>query len=581
MQIKRIKVLIVVAVIVKCQLLIVDSSFAQVNYTSEYKNAKQLFEEGKYNLSMEVFKRTIPYDNVNPYSEYASFYFAVAAFKQKYFSVSKDMLLQIKTLYPKWEKIDDVNYWLSLNYFETGDFFQAIKQIRDLKDSKFAEDAEKAKHHFIATINDRETLMMLREEYPKDETVGKALATHLAQNLKTTADRKELESLLNSYKLDRDDFITPPAKSFFKDVYSVAVVFPFMVSTLDATTSKKKNQFVIDLYQGIALANGELEKEGVKISLRVYDTERQTDKLKSILETQELKNADLVLGPVLREENPLIQEFSRANQVNVINPLANDSDLVKSNLFGFLFQPSIEMLGQKSAVYLSNDLANRKKKCLVFYGANVRDSVLAWNFIRKAEEVGIKVILKQEVFREESSKIEAILATPTEYDEWKAPIQFTIPKDSIGAIFVASDDPVIYTKVVSAVEMRKDKTLILGGEHWLENGSIDLAKFQQMNFVLYAPNFVSVNNTAYQAFNKLFAEKHGKSPNNYVRTGFELMMVLGRSLHKYGVYIQDGFNKEEQAGHLNVGHDFRFTNYNQVVPFVKFKDGSLELIAKH
>ncbi len=567
-----------------CFLFFVISVQGQVNHQQDYKNAKLLFQEGKFNLAMEGFKKLIPYDKANSFSQYASFYYAVSAYKQKYYSVSKDMLIQLKTLYPTWEKMEEVNYWLALNHFETGDLFQGLKHLAELRDKKLREAAGKTKQFFVAKVKDTETLRMMLEEYPKDEWIATTLATIIAQNVKTAEDKVELEELIDRYKLKRDDFIAAAPKSYFKDTYTVAVLFPFVVNTLDPTPSKKRNQFVIDVYQGIELAKDTLEKQGIKISLRAYDTERNAAKLKSILGTEELKSADVIIGPLLREDNALIQEFSKTWQINAFNPLANDIDMIRDNPFGFLFQPSFEALGKKSAEYLINDPLHTKKKCLVFYGSNVRDSVLAWNFIARAEEAGIKVILKQEVFREESNKITDILATPTEFDEWKAPSQFTIPKDSIGAIFVASDDPVIYTKVVSAVETRKDKALIIGSENWMENGSIDLSKFQQMNFVLYAPNYVSSTNPSYAVFNQQFIRKHGRSPNslstNYARIGYELMLLLGHALKKYGVYVQDGFNTETQHGFLTGGFDFRFTNYNQLVPFVEFKDGSLEVIAK-
>lgn len=579
--------ILVLFIIVNCQLSIVNSAFAQVqvNYEQDYKNAKLLFQEGKYNLAMENFKKVIPYDKSNDYSQYASFYYAVAAFKQRYYSVSKDMLNQIKMLYPNWEKTEEVNYWLALNLFETGDIFQGVKTINALKDKKLQTEANRAKENYISKITDTETLRMLAEEHPKDQVIATSLASALSKNIASLADREELEKLIDDFNLDRNVFITEAPKSFFKDVYSVALVFPFVVNRLDPSPAKKPNQFVLDMYQGILLAKDTLEKQGIKISLRAYDTERSQEKLKFILEKDELKNADLVIGPLLREDNALMQEFSVTNKVNTFNPLSNDFDMVKGNPFGFLFQPSYEVIGQKAAKYLSTDAERNKKKCLVFYGSNMRDSVLAWNFITKAEEAGIKIILKQEVFKEESNKITEVLATATEYDEWKAPSQFTIPKDSIGAIFVASDDPVIYTKVVSAVETRKDNTLIIGSEVWLENGSIALTKFQRMNIVLHAPNYVQADSKAYIDFNRQFIKRFGRTPSslslNYARTGYEMMLVLGRGLHKYGVYLQDGFNKELQEPYMMTGFDFRFSNFNQTVPFVKFQYGSLEVIATY
>src|SRR6188768_523990 len=76
--------------------LLATSTFGQVDYNRQYTNAKELFKAGKYNLAMESFKPLIPYDQNNRYSEYASFYYALAAYHQGYKAVAKDMFNQIR-----------------------------------------------------------------------------------------------------------------------------------------------------------------------------------------------------------------------------------------------------------------------------------------------------------------------------------------------------------------------------------------------------------------------------------------------------------------------------------------------------
>src|SRR3989337_197701 len=95
--------------------------WGQVDYPKQYQNAKDFFRQGKYNLAMESFKPLIAYDQKNQYSPYASFYYALAAYKQGYKAVAKDMLLQIRSVHAKWDKIEDVNLWLANIYLEDHD----------------------------------------------------------------------------------------------------------------------------------------------------------------------------------------------------------------------------------------------------------------------------------------------------------------------------------------------------------------------------------------------------------------------------------------------------------------------------
>ena len=144
-------------------------------------------------LAMESFKKLMPYDKENPFAQYASFYYALSAYKQNYKSVSKDMLNQIKILYPEWEKMDEVNYWLAIHLFEAGDSFQALKILNSIRNKSLASDVTKAKQHYLSAITDPETLRMMLEEYPKDEIIGISLASCLSKNLTTTDERRELE----------------------------------------------------------------------------------------------------------------------------------------------------------------------------------------------------------------------------------------------------------------------------------------------------------------------------------------------------------------------------------------------------
>lgn len=568
-----------VAIIVNCQLLIVNDAIAQTDYNQQYTIAKKLYTDGKYNLAMESFKKLIPYAQGNIYREYASYYYGVSAYQQGFKAVAKDMFGQIKTLYPTWDKIDEVNLWLAKIHFDNKDYFQGLRILNELKDEKVKAQTVELKKQAISPIRDIETLKMMLEEYPKDAVIGEKLAQELAKSQNQLEDQKLLESLIAKYKLNKTDYINETPKTVHKDVYSVSVLFPFVVNTIDPTPSRKRNQFVLDLYEGMMLAVDTLAKQGIKIDLRAYDTERSIQKIKTLLLMPELKASDMIVGPLFQEENTAIQEFSHVNQINLFNPISNNYELIKDNFYGFLFQPSYETLGSQSADYLIE--GNKKKKCMVFYGDTKRDSTLAASFVSQAKAGGLKVLRSERVTKETSGKILDILAKPTEFDEFKYPTQFTLHKDSVHAIFVASDDPLIYTKVISSVETRRDSVTIIGSESWLDQAAVDYSKYESLKIVLYGPNFSSENNVAYQKFQKKFIKKHGRNSStasytNYAKIGYDFMLFTGNTLKQHGVYFQDAIRKEKQVpGYLTPGYDFTSARSNQYVPFIHFKNGRL------
>ncbi|MEP6736870.1 MAG: ABC transporter substrate-binding protein [Chryseolinea sp.] len=566
--------------LVFCLLLLIQSiALAQIDYTKQYANAKTLLREGKYNLAMETFKPLIPYDRNNAFSEYASFYYALSAYRQGYKALAKTGLSELKKLHPTWDKIDEVNFWIGKITMEDHDYFQGLKVFSAVQDKSMQPLIESIKTKSLADVNDAETLKMMREENPKDAVVAKALATALAKNASNPSDRTLLESLVKELNLNRSLFLPEAPKTFYKDVYAVSVMLPLMVNTLDASPTMKRNQNVIDLYEGMKQAVDTLSKQGVKISLRTYDTERSTEKIKSILKQEELKTTDLIVGPFFQDECKPLVDFSLANKINLFNPLHNNIDLLGLDPYAFLFQPSLETLGKKSGEFLS--AYTKKKTCIIFYGTSRRDSVLAASFAAAAAEKGLKIMSSNRVSREASNTVLTMLATPTEYDDFKYPKEFTLKKDSVGSIFVASDDALIYAKVISSIETRGDNIVVLGSESWIDQRTIDLEKFQNLPIVLTSPNYVATEKAHAKAFARKYVKTHGRIPSNYASTGYEFMMFLGNQLKKNGVYFQDAMTKAGIIpGYISEGYNFQSGRSNELIPFVRFEKGVEKVIEK-
>ncbi|HYF68558.1 MAG TPA: hypothetical protein VD884_10495 [Ohtaekwangia sp.] len=553
--------------------------YAQVDFNKQYFNAKQFFREGKYNLAMESFKPLIPYDQRNPFSEYASFYYAISAYHQGYRSVAKDQLNQLKKLYPKWEKINEVNFWLGKIYLDDRDYFQGIKMFASINDKKFQKDIDAAKTVSLASVADIETVKMMHEEFPKDKVVAQRLAKLLTNDLSDDANKALLENLIDNFSLKRAEYFIEAPKSVKKEIYSVSVMMPFMLKDLQPTPGKKRNQIIIDFYEGVQLAVDTLNQQKPQISLRAYDTQRSTSHIESVLNTEELKNTDLIIGPFFPDENDIIQKFSAEQSINVISPFLNNSEYIADNPFGFLYQPSVETVGKKSGEFLA--AYAKRKNCLVFYGSTKRDSVLAANFIQSANLNGLQIVASKMISKDNVRSILATLTTATEYDEFKYPKEFTLKKDSIGSIFVASDDPLIYAKVISGIETRGDQIIVLGSENWLDHTVVDFEKYQTLPIVLASPNFTSSQDPEYRAFVKNFIRVHGRAPSKHARMGYDLMLFAGTQLQQHGVYFQEELNKQDFIpGFLSEGYNFKFSRNNQLVPFVRYEDGAMRVIDK-
>ncbi len=549
------------------------------DYRRQYRQAKEQFDAGSYSAAMDSFKPLMVYDINNPYPEYSSFYYALSAQRLGYNSVAKEALLQIKKLYPSWNQLNEVNYWLSKIYFDQGEYFQGLLIASQISDASFQRGLTDFKRVYFAKIDDPETLKMILEDYPEDKEAARALVRLLGMQPFHLQETALIDSLILKFNLSREQLITNEVpKPIFKDKYQVALIMPFLASTLDPSPVIKRNQFVLDLYDGMKLAADSLSKNGVQLELLAYDNERSMAATKKILNYEELKAVDLIVGPLFQEESLPVQEFATANQINlVVNPISNNSDFIGNSPFTFLFQPSHETMGMRAAEWLANHVT--RPNCMVYYGESVKDSVMAFNFIKRAIELGVNVVYAEEVRKENSGSILTTLASATEFDEWKNPLQFKLKKDSIGSIFVASDNELIYSKVINSVETRGDSIVVLGQESWLQDTSVDFSKFERTCVTMAAPNYRSLSSPAYLEFRRKYMLKHGSLPAEYSFIGYEFLLTMGQIFSQHGTnFLQTMPIGAATKGILTYGYTLQSTRDNGLVPFIAFKQGRLVVL---
>lgn len=552
--------------------------FAQ-DFKKQFQTGKDQFAAENYSSAMVSFKPLMVYDKNNPYSEYASFYYALSAYRLGYLSVAKEQFLQLKKTYPDWNQLEEVNYILSKIYFEQGEFFQALHLADQVQSLSFKNDLQNLKRQYLSRVEDPETLRMMWEDHPSDEEVGRALVKQMSKAPGNPQDTVLINSIIRLFHFSREE-VAPDVsiKPIHKEEYRIGLIMPFLAESLEPSPVKKRNQFILELYQGMNFATDTLKSMGINLQLLAYDNERNKDATIKLLKEPELKSLDIIVGPLFQEESKPVQDFSIANQISVvISPLSNSTDCLEKNPNCFLFQPSHERIGQQAAEFAAK--YSTKKSCMIYFGESAKDSAMAANFISRAKELNLKILHMEQVGNESGKSILSKLSTATEFDEWKNPLQFSLKKDSIGCIFVASSNELIYSKVINSIETRKDSTLVIGQESWLTESSVDYSKYERVRIALTSPNFIDLESVTVKDFRKKYITRYGVLPTEYSFAGFEFIMTMGKILKQYGTnFLQTMTPGVLIDGTLMQGYQFSTMRDNEKVPFVMVKKGKLKKI---
>ena len=554
------------------------------NVQQEYLNGKSLFKSEKYALAMETFKPIIQKNSSKQIVPYASFYYALAAYRQQYLTLARDMFLQINKRFPKWKNKVEVDYWLSKLYLEQGNFLAANKYPEGK--SLSAENANQKRYYF-SKIKNIDSLIVLQEQMPKDENLAYVLAKTISRQMPIDQDRNLFFRLVKDFNLNEEEFtITRVNPSVKKQVYRVAVIMPFMLDQLSTSLRKKTNQFVYDLYEGMQLAVQHLKKKGVKIHLYAYDTKKNIRVTKAILKKDELKTMDLIIGPLFPKPSREVSNFSYRYNINMINPLSANQQVIENNPYSFLYHPQYRTQAKAAANYVIKNITN--KNSIIFYGRSIADSIKAFTYKQKIERNSFKVLKMSKVSKNNSQYIQNMLTATFEIEEegneeemQKKTEQLVIPKGSIGSIYVASVHQLIASGVVSSVEIRGDFIPVIGSEKWLDYKFTDYSAYERLGVILVAPNYIVNKNATHRYINNHFINKYAVPASKHAYYGYDLMIFTGQSLHKYGTYFQQTlYKKSFTKGTLTSGYSYLNANDNQYVPLLQFKDGAIEVINK-
>ena len=546
------------------------------DYQRAYLNGKELFRNENYNLAVKAFLEATIDAPDNPFSEYASFFYALASYKDDKMYQARSMFLQILEKYPRWEKIQEVHYWLANIYFEEGQHEMALQQVEKISNKQLEKQTTEMALHFLIQVESIARLKELLEKFPESKTVAKAIADKINEQPIISRDLDLLNELMQEYNLKDVYDMAAPTNSIKKESYKVAVLLPFMYDQYK--TSNNQKNFVIELYEGIQLALDHLKENGISIQMFAYDTEKSAAKTRQILEREELKGMDLIIGPLYSGPIEQASKFSYDNRINMVNPVSANSKIVANNPFSFLLLPSLETQGIKAAEFAQKHFMGTDKKVLIFHGPSAEDSTLAYNYRFTLNENADRSARVREIKKQDAKSIFNFLVTRRTYEGKENEEAFKIPSDSLSHILVVSDNDegMIAANLISALEIRRGEIKVMGLYDWVDYSFVVPEQLERLEVNLLAPDFIDHNSENFQDFRIKYLQKFNTVPGKFSALGFETMNFFGELLNKHGIYFQVelkdiGF----MPGYLMPGFEYNGSNDNQYLPIVRFVDADL------
>ena len=158
-----------------------------------------------------------------------------------------------------------------------------------------------------------------------------------------------------------------------KTGYSVALLLPFTGKEVSSA-----NNSYVEYYEGFLLAVDSMKTNGLSIDLYVYDTGLAGQPVNLLLEKEELKNADLIIGGIEKEEIRELSEFSVNTGIKYLIPFSAKHDEEWMNPTIFQINPTQSIVHTRAA----NAYASRMRNKNILFVNCPEDSGNKQEFIR-------------------------------------------------------------------------------------------------------------------------------------------------------------------------------------------------------
>lgn len=107
------------------------------------------------------------------------------------------------------------------------------------------------------------------------------------------------------------------AQNHHKKKYKIALVLPFKSSGNHSAVGEA----MLDYYQGFVMGAQVLEAEGFKAEISVFDSEKDSAALETLLQSGALDNHNIVVGPVYTDNLAPVEAYCSTKGITLVSPL--------------------------------------------------------------------------------------------------------------------------------------------------------------------------------------------------------------------------------------------------------------------
>jgi LysM repeat protein/ABC-type branched-subunit amino acid transport system substrate-binding protein len=276
-----------------------------------------------------------------------------------------------------------------------------------------------------------------------------------------------------------------------------------------------------EFYEGFLLALDSLKRSGLSVNLRVYDTERDTLRVKKFLKDIAPVHPDLIIGPVFTEDVRISGRLAMFQDFQLISPLSTRAALVNNN-------PNLVQVippRQAESYAMANYLKQFKKgRIILLRGMDSTSMSNSWRF---------KKYITENMPVDESGK-------PLHFHDYRLndslfnALGKVLSKEEENLVVVFSDNEAMVSILVSRLIQRSSTfpVVLFGMPSWQSWTNIDLTFFHSLQLHIITPFYTDYDSPAVKRFINKSRSLYGYEPFEISPLGYSFSM-LGYDIGSY------------------------------------------------
>ena len=248
--------------------------------------------------------------------------------------------------------------------------------------------------------------------------------------------------------------------------------------------------------------------------MQFYDTEKSPDHTRFLVEDEDFREPDLIIGPFYPFNLKIISDYARDEHIPVVTPFYTDLDLVCRNPYLFQLSPSIEREYKEAAKLVAS-----KHTCNIVY---VRDedslNIERHDFFKSLIFDGFDDYRPEEpvIFKEVFQK-----------REHTDDIIHSLSKDKKNLVVVPTRNEALASRVVSSLyfQLKDYEIEVVGTPFWTEFSSIDYRYYHELSLIFYSSFWVDYLDPEIDGFMARYRDHYYNEPESTTRKGINYGII--------------------------------------------------------